>query len=61
MMKTNEKLTYEKSQKKYNKSWRQLMKSFEMKKQQHNVNREAEKATLLSLGKIDQYEYLTDE
>ena len=30
-------------------------------KQQHNVNREAEKATLLSLGKIDQYEYLTDE
>ena len=37
------------------------MKSLEMKKQQYNLNREAERATLLSLRKIDKYEYLTDE
>ena len=31
----------------------------EMKNMQYNINREASKASSLSLGKIDKYEYIT--
>ena len=31
------------------------------KKLQHDINREAQKISALSLGKIDKYEYLTGE
>ena len=31
------------------------------KKLQYDINREAEKISALSSGKIDKYEYLTDE